>query len=193
MTATFTHPEFAPTGAGSIGYQNVLREWTTNPTSNTLTSTSSRVLFSVNKSGSSNETNHNGGGLVFGPSNYLYLTLGDGGGGNDNNGGTLTTTDGHTNSTGNGQDLTNIYGKMIRIDPLAPALTPTSTDPVSANGNYRIPASNPFVSSSTDVKEIFLYGLRNAFRFSFDQANPNQISSSSATLGRASRKKSISK
>jgi glucose/arabinose dehydrogenase len=174
-TADFTHPEFAPTGAGSIGYQNVLREWTTTPTSNTLTNTTSRILFRVNKSGSSGETNHNGGGLVFGPNNYLYLTLGDGGGGNDNNGGTLNTTDGHTNSTGNGQDITNIYGKMIRIDPLSPSLTPTSTDLPSANGNYRIPASNPFISSSTAVKEIFLYGLRNAFRFSFDSGNPDKL------------------
>ncbi len=173
-TATFTSPEFALVGAGSIGYQNVLREWTTTPGSNTLTSTSSRVLFSVNKSGSSSETNHNGGGLKFGPNNYLYLSLGDGGGGND----FLTKdspTDGHTNVTGNGQDLTDIYGKIIRIDPLAPSATPTSTDPVSANGNYRIPASNPFVSSSTDVKEIFLYGLRNSFRFSFDKSNPNDL------------------
>jgi glucose/arabinose dehydrogenase len=174
-TATFTHPEFAPTGTGSIGYQNVVREWTTNPTSDTLTSTTSRMLFSVNKSGSANETNHNGGGLRFGPNNYLYISLGDGGGGNDNNGGTTSLTDGHTNLTGNGQDTSVIYGKIARIDPLAPSSTPTSTDPASANGNYRIPASNPFINTAGAVKEVFLYGLRNPFRFSFDSANPNNL------------------
>src|SRR5207244_7005291 len=62
-TADFTHPEFSPTAAGSIGYQNVLREWSTTPTSDTLTNTSSRVLFRVNKSGG--QSNHNGGGLYF--------------------------------------------------------------------------------------------------------------------------------
>jgi glucose/arabinose dehydrogenase len=169
-TADFSHPELGGSG-GAITYQNVLREWTTTPSSDTLTNTTSRVLFKVNK----NQTNHNGGGLEFGPNKYLYLGLGDGGGGNDNNGGTLSTTDGHTNSTGNGQDISNIYGKMIRIDPLAPSATPASADPASANNNYRIPANNPFISTSGAVKEVFLYGLRNPFRFSFDRSSPNSL------------------
>ena len=61
-----------------------------------------------------------------------------------------------------------MLGKILRIDPLDPALTAASGDPASANGNYRVPASNPFISSGTAVHEIYAYGLRNPFRFSFD-------------------------
>ena len=73
-----------------------------------------------------------------------------------------------TTSIGNGQDLTTVLGKILRIDPLDPSLTAGSADPVSANGHYRVPASNPFISSGTAVHEIYAYGLRNPFRFSFD-------------------------
>jgi glucose/arabinose dehydrogenase len=173
-TATFTHPEFTPTGAGSIGYNNVLREWSTTPTSDTLTNLTSRVIFKVNKSGSSSETNHNGGGLKFGPNKYLYLSVGDGGGGNDFNG-KDSNTDGHTNVTGNGQDNTVIYGKIVRVDPLNPSSTPASTDPISSNGAYRVPASNPFAGATAGLDEVFLMGMRNPFRFSFDRGNPNEM------------------
>ena len=52
---------------------------------------------------------------------------------------------------GNGQDLTTVLGKILRIDPLDPSLTGGSADPVSANGKYRVPASNPFIGSSAAV------------------------------------------
>lgn len=108
------------------------------------------------------QSNHNGGKLAFRPGeNYLYISLGDGGASND-------VGDGHNNITGNGQDLTTVLGKILRIDPLDPALTPGSSDPAGANGHYRVPASNPFISSGTAVHEIYAYGLRNPFRFSFD-------------------------
>jgi hypothetical protein len=56
---------------------------------------------------------------------------------------------------------------MLRFDPLNPSLTPTSADPISPNGQYRIPATNPFQGAG-QVPEIYCYGLRNPYRFSFD-------------------------
>ena len=107
------------------------------------------------------QSNHNAGKIAFRPSDgYLYIASGDGGAGND-------VGDGHTPSLGNGQDTTNVLGKILRIDPLAPAQNPGSADPISANGRYRVPASNPFVGSA-GVDEIYAYGFRNPYRFSFD-------------------------
>ena len=121
------------------------------------------------------QTNHNGGTLVFGPDNYLYITLGDGGGGNDNNGSPTLTNDGHSNSVnggppGNAQDINVVYGKILRIDPNKPD-TQIPSDPAndpnsvpSANGQYQIPKNNPFALDSggtnkLGVDEIYAYGL----------------------------------
>ena len=65
---------------------------------------------------------------------------------------------------GNAQNLSTPLGKFLRFDPLNPALTPTSPDPVSPNGQYRIPATNPFQGPG-QVPEIYAYGLRNPYRF----------------------------
>lgn len=106
--------------------------------------------------------NHNAGMLAFGADGYLYASLGDGGSAND-------SAPGHS-PQGNAQDTANILGSIIRIDPIDPALTPGGANAVSANGQYRIPDSNPFVADPQErVQEIFAYGLRNPFRFSFDQ------------------------
>jgi glucose/arabinose dehydrogenase len=86
--------------------------------------------------------NHNGGDIHVGPDGYLYLGLGDGGGGGD--------------PEGAGQDLTTALGAMLRIDP-------TGGDP------YAIPPDNPFVDDDGAVDEIWAYGLRNPWRFSFDR------------------------
>jgi glucose/arabinose dehydrogenase len=92
--------------------------------------------------------NHNGGMLAFGRDGYLYVGLGDGGSGGD---------------PGNrGQSLATLLGKLLRIDPSA----------TSATKPYRIPASNPYVGRS-GLDEIWDYGLRNPWRFSFDRANGN--------------------
>ena len=107
------------------------------------------------------QDNHNGGEIGFRPSDgYLYIAIGEGGNGGD-------AGPGHTPNLGNAQDTSNLLGKILRIDPLAPALTPTSGDPASANGKYRNPVSNPFVGSA-GREEIFAFGLRNPYRFSFD-------------------------
>jgi len=98
------------------------------------------------------DSNHNGGTIAFGPDGDLYLAIGDGGSAND-------TGSGHIASTGNAQALNVIMGKMLRIDP-------NGTN--SANGKYGIPADNPFVSVPGALPEIYAYGLRNPYRFSFD-------------------------
>jgi glucose/arabinose dehydrogenase len=86
--------------------------------------------------------NHNGGSVVFGPDGYLYLGLGDGGSAGD--------------PQGNGQSLNTFLGKILRID--------------IDNGNpYAIPAGNAF--SAAAQAEIWAYGLRNPWRFSFDRQN----------------------
>jgi glucose/arabinose dehydrogenase len=95
------------------------------------------------------ESNHNGGQLAFGPDRLLYIALGDGGGGNDEHG-----------SRGNAQNLGSILGKILRIDPSRQ----------EGGRPYRIPTSNPFVGRGGARGEIYSYGLRNPWRFSFDRA-----------------------
>jgi uncharacterized repeat protein (TIGR03806 family) len=104
------------------------------------------------------EDNHNGGNIAFGPDGFLYIGIGDGGGAGDGHGG-----------IGNGQLLTTLLGKMLRID-VAPF---TSTTP------YGIPADNPYATNArcnvngtgtANCPEIYAYGLRNPWRWSFDRS-----------------------
>lgn len=86
--------------------------------------------------------NHNGGQLAFGPDGFLYIGLGDGGSGGD--------------PLGNGQNPATLLGNILRLD-------------VSTAGTYAIPAGNPFADGQGGAPEVFLYGLRNPWRFSFDR------------------------
>jgi glucose/arabinose dehydrogenase len=99
------------------------------------------------------EPNHNGGLLLFGPDRLLYLGTGDGGGANDQHG-----------SRGNGQNLDSLLGKLLRIDPRRSGSRP-----------YGVPSSNPFAGRSGARPEIYSYGLRNPWRFSFDRATDDLV------------------
>jgi glucose/arabinose dehydrogenase len=88
--------------------------------------------------------NHNGGLLLFGPDGYLYVGLGDGGGGNGQN----------------GQKLDTLLGKILRID----------VDREEGGNRYAIPHDNPFLGNPAARPEIWVYGLRNPWRFAFDRA-----------------------
>jgi glucose/arabinose dehydrogenase len=110
---------------------------------------SARVLMRIDKP----QFNHNGGTVAFGPDKLLYISVGDGGGADDEG-------PGHVPG-GNGQSLAdgNVLGKILRIDPLGRN---------SANGQYGIPADNPFVNKQ-GADEIYAYGFRNPYRMSFDK------------------------
>jgi glucose/arabinose dehydrogenase len=88
--------------------------------------------------------NHNGGQLTFGPDNMLYITLGDGGSAGD--------------PQNRAQDLGQLFGKIMRIDPAPSVAAP-----------YTIPSDNPFVGQEGARPEVWMYGLRNPWRFSFDR------------------------
>lgn len=92
--------------------------------------------------------NHNGGMIAFGPDGNLYIGMGDGGSGGDPN--------------GNGQNLKVLLGKMLRIDVARDNSTARSTA-------YGIPTDNPFVTTRGAAPEIWAYGLRNPWRYSFDR------------------------
>ena len=88
--------------------------------------------------------NHNAGQLAFGPDGYFYIGLGDGGGSGD--------------PLGNAQNLSTVLGSILRID----------VNGLSAPGDYAIPADNPFMGTEDAREEIWAFGLRNPWRFSFD-------------------------
>lgn len=109
--------------------------------SNTANAGSGRELLRVPQPAN----NHNGGSLAVGADGFLYIGLGDGGGSGD--------------PDGNGQNTDTLLGSILRIDPVA-----TETAP------YLIPDGNPFALDGGGAPEIFLWGVRNPWRFSFDQA-----------------------
>jgi glucose/arabinose dehydrogenase len=102
------------------------------------------------------EPNHNGGQLAFGPDGLLYVGTGDGGGGNDQHG-----------ARGNAQNLSSPLGKILRIGVGGTA---------SRGGKpFTAPSSNPFINRAGARPEIYAYGLRNPWRFSFDRASGDLI------------------
>ncbi len=105
--------------------------------------------------------NHNAGTMQFGPDDYLYIAIGDGGGANDVNVGHVP--DWYlVNAGGNGQDIeANLFGNILRID-------------VDHGNPYAIPTDNPFVNKP-GLDEIYAYGLRNPYRFSFDMEGSHAL------------------
>jgi glucose/arabinose dehydrogenase len=127
-------------GTGQI--QSVIAEYRVSAAdANQADPASERILLTVNQP----FANHKAGQLAFGPDKFLYIGFGDGGSGGD--------------PLGNAQNLQTHLGKMLRID----------VDHTTAALPYAIPADNPFVAGG-GLPEIWAYGLRNPFRFSFDAA-----------------------
>jgi glucose/arabinose dehydrogenase len=120
----------------------------------TLDRASEQVLLSVEKP----NTNHNGGHVAFGPDGLLYAGFGDGGGAGDPHG-----------TIGNGQSLTTLLGKLLRID----------VDATSGALRYAIPSTNPFAANAAcstgagaaACPEIYAWGFRNPWRWSFDRGS----------------------
>ena len=143
--------DFTTLPAGeTANHQSVIAEWqvpnTADPDS-AVDPASVRVLLTVDQP----QFNHDGGAINFAGDSFLYISLGDGGSGDDQ--GT-----GHGES-GNGQNPGNVLGTILRINPLGTN---------SANGQYGVPSDNPFIGQEGFAEEIFAYGFRNPFRFSFD-------------------------
>lgn len=93
-------------------------------------------------------SNHNGGNLAFGPDGYLYMGTGDGGSAND--------------PPANAQNINVLLGKILRLD-------------VDHGAPYTIPATNPFVGATPGADEIWMIGMRNPWRWSFDRGNPTKM------------------
>ena len=142
------HPNFSENGYFYVDYtksdplRTVISRFYTDPQSlDEVDVTTEKILLEVEQP----RGNHNGGQISFGPDGYLYISFGDGGSAGD--------PDNH------GQDRTTLLASIIRID----------VDSTAENQPYKIPVDNPFVGNNEGYKEeIFAYGLRNVWRFSFD-------------------------
>lgn len=130
-------------GAGFTNHQNVVYEWqVTDPTSNTVPDTvAPREILRISQP----RAEHNVNDLAFDNDGLLYISIGDGG---------------NTPAfAANGQDRTNPFGSILRID----------IDDTTGNGRYSIPESNPFEDNlDGHLEEIYAYGLRNPYRISVD-------------------------
>ena len=165
------HPDYADNGRAFAYYSAPLREgapegwnhtahlsaFTLNEDGSALDPASEVVLLEIDQP----QMNHNGGQLLFGHDGFLYLGLGDGGSAND-------VAEGHP-PMGNGQDVTTLLGSVLRLDV-----------DVDVESGYGIPQDNPFAdgvelpdgfewSGDTAQPEIYLWGLRNPYRFSIDR------------------------
>lgn len=168
LLAMAFHPDYATNGIFYTYYttgiqfdtvdplRNVLSKWTVSADPDVADATSEEVLMEFEKTA----TTHNAGKMIFGASDgYLYLSLGDGGCCGDPN--------------DNAQNPLNLFGAIIRIDvDNTPGNLPPDCGLTGLNGtlNYSIPADNPFVSDAAVCDEIWAYGLRNPWRWSFDSA-----------------------
>tara|TARA_R100001369_G_scaffold65446_1_gene92618 strand:- start:16793 stop:18157 length:1365 start_codon:yes stop_codon:yes gene_type:complete len=142
------HPDYATNGHFFVNYINnsgntVISRFSRNGTNPSLADANSELII---LDYSQPFSNHNGGELAFGSDGYLYISSGDGGSGND--------------PQNRSQNLTSMLGKLLRID----VNNSTSAAP------YAIPADNPFIGNASANDEIWAYGLRNAWKFSFDRS-----------------------
>jgi len=137
------HPQYATNGRFVVYYTNTsgdirIASYKVTANPEVADPASEQILLAVPHPSFSN---HNGGMVVFGPDGRLYAGIGDGGSGGDPN--------------GNGQNRNTLLGKLVRLD-------------VNAAGQASVPSDNPFVGQSGMRPEIWSYGLRNPWRFSFN-------------------------
>jgi len=141
------HPSFPDSNKFYVNYtdngiSSIVSEFQVTSDSNAADPSSEKMLMTVDQP----FANHNGGQLAFGPDDYLYIGFGDGGSGGD--------------PQGHGQNLETLLGAILRID----------VDSDSDEREYGIPADNPFIANLQDWREeIWAWGLRNPWRFSFDR------------------------
>lgn len=143
------HPNYTSNGYFFVNYINnagntVISRFTRDATNALLADSNSEFII---LSFTQPYSNHNGGDLAFGTDGYLYISSGDGGSGGD--------------PDNNGQNPLSLLGKILRLD----------IDSTTETENYTIPTSNPFVGDTNFREEIWAYGLRNPWKFSFDREN----------------------
>jgi uncharacterized repeat protein (TIGR03806 family) len=164
----YVYVSYTTSDSGSNNFRSVISRFTVNAQTNAVTAGSEFVLLTVMQP----YTNHNGGNIAFGPDGFLYIGFGDGGSGND--------------PENHGQDTRTLLGAMLRIDVNADAAD------LGAGRRYKIPSGNAFTGTPTCLNgscpnqaykasavrcsgsgcpEIFAWGLRNPWRWSFDRLN----------------------
>lgn len=151
-------PPGGPEEGASWDNLSRISEFTVSPGNpNSADPGSERVVLEIKQP----QFNHEGGTIAFGPDGYLYISIGDGG--NKNDIGPGHVPDWYTvNEGGNGQDIeANLLGNILRID-------------VNGATPYAIPADNPFVGKA-GLDEIYAYGFRNPYRFSFDMTDGHRL------------------
>jgi len=144
------HPQYATNGYFFVYYNNssngniiVARYTVSSSNANVADPNSEKIILNIPKP----FDNHNGGSIHFAPDGNLWIVTGDGGSGGDPN--------------NNAQNKNSLLGKLLRLD-------------INSTGPYNIPAGNPFAGSGVDgADEIWSYGLRNAWKFSFDLTTGN--------------------
>ncbi|ANF49215.1 cadherin [Chryseobacterium glaciei] len=144
------HPQYSTNGYFFVYYNNtagniIVARYTVTSDANVADPNSEKILLNIPKP----FDNHNGGSIHFAPDGNLWIVTGDGGSGGDPN--------------NNAQNKNSLLGKMLRID-------------VNATGAYNIPTGNPFIGLAVDgLDEIWAYGLRNAWKWSFDLTTGNAV------------------
>lgn len=140
------HPDYSNNGYFFVNYTNTtgdtqVARYTVDPNDSNIADPNTAVLII---DADQPYSNHNGGCIQFGADGFLYIGLGDGGSGGD--------------PENRSQNLQTLLGKILRID----------INNTNGSNNYDIPSNNPFVGDSNALDEIWAYGVRNPWRFSFD-------------------------